>query len=65
MQYYEIRKLTKGKTQVHFRPFMPFGNPSFTVLIRVEALDKNESELYFEVRAKFFVNSVQKVEFFE
>lgn len=48
-----------------FTPFMPFGNPSFTVLVGVEGMDKNKSARYFEVSVKFSFNSVQKIEFFE
>lgn len=65
VRYYRIRKLTKGKNNYRFTPFMPFGNPSFTVLIGVDAIDKNKSARYFEVRVKFLFNSVQKIEFFE
>jgi hypothetical protein len=54
-----------GKNRYRFTPFMSFGNPSFTVLVGVEAMDKNKSKLYFEVRVRFLFNSVQKVEFFE
>jgi hypothetical protein len=48
-----------------FTPFKPFGNPSFTVLVGVEVMDKNKSARYFEVSVKFLFNSVQKIEFFE
>ncbi len=65
VKYYEIRKLTKGKNRYRFTPFMPFGNPSFTVLVGVDAIDKDKSARYFEVRVKFLFNSVQKIEFFE
>ncbi len=65
VKYYEIRKLRKGKNSYRFTPFMAFGNPSFTVLVGVEATDKNKSARYFEVRVKFLFSSVQKIEFFE
>lgn len=65
VKYYEIKKLTKGKNSYSFTPFMPFGNPSFTVLVGVDVIDKNKSARYFEVRVKFLFNSVQKIEFFE
>jgi len=65
VRYYRIRKLTKGKTKYNFTAFMPFGNPSFTVLVGVDAMDKNNLPRYFEVSVKFLFNNVQKIEFFE